>query len=230
MKEEVPWYVGPLSPETLASVYFDTGKFKLRENGFILRTRKIGKRHLQTIKADGASSVSGRAEWENEVAGRKPDFTLAKETDLKPLLTRKLKRSLRPVFETRVKRTVMPLRIGKSDLEVAFDRGQIRTGGLRAPVCEIELELKGGDRSDLAGLAERIRRTIPVSYGARSKSERGYALSAGEHNAPVRAKPIALAADTAASAARPVRTPIANAFCGCFFDRDPVSAYCRASC
>jgi inorganic triphosphatase YgiF len=199
---KLPWLGklagGPFKPQMLTSVYFDTGKFKLRDNGLTLRIRTDGKKRLQTIKADNTPSASGRAEWENEVARRKPDLKIAKKTGLKPLLTRKLKRkrSLRPVFETSVKRTIMPLHIGKSDLEVAFDRGQIKAGGLRASVSEIELELKRGDRSDLARVAERIRRSIPVAYGARTKSERGYALSAGGRSAAVDAKPIALKAGT----------------------------------
>jgi len=33
------------------SIYFDTNKFALRENGVTFRVRRIGRRYLQTIKA-----------------------------------------------------------------------------------------------------------------------------------------------------------------------------------
>ena len=37
-------------PATLVSVYFDTDKLKLRNKGLSLRVRRIGRRHVQTIK------------------------------------------------------------------------------------------------------------------------------------------------------------------------------------
>src|SRR4051812_42463762 len=74
---------GPARREKLVSVYFDTRKFKLRKHGVTLRIRKIRGKHLQTIKtvqADGAAF--GRGEWETEVAGETPDFSLIKGTAL----------------------------------------------------------------------------------------------------------------------------------------------------
>ena len=110
-----------------------------------------------------------------------------------PLATRKLKRSLQAVFETDVQRIAMPLRVGDSEVELAFDHGRIRTGARSEPVSEIELELKQGERADVARLAERFARSIPASYGAQAKVERGYALSAGEQDKPVEAYEIVLA-------------------------------------
>jgi len=171
----LPWLhrlaSGPIKRNTVTSVYFDTRKFKLRDNGLTLRIRRIGRKRLQTIKRDGAGA-SGREEWEEEIAGDAPDFKRAKRTALKPLLTRKLKTSLQPVFETEVRRVAMPLRVGDSDLEVAFDRGTIKAGGSRAAISEIELELKNGSRRDLASIAGRLRKALPVAYGARAKPER----------------------------------------------------------
>lgn len=193
----LPWLrklaSGPVSRETLTSVYFDTDKFKLRNHGLTLRVRKLGRKRLQTIKADGGPQASGREEWEEELSGGKPDLKRAKHTALKPLITRKLKKSLRPVFETEVRRIAVPLRIEGSELEVAFDRGVIKDGRARAAVSEIELELKNGERHHLARVTERLRKAIPVAYAVRSKAERGYALSAGEEDQPAAATSVALA-------------------------------------
>jgi triphosphatase len=194
---QLPWLhrlaSGPVSREKLVSVYFDTGNFKLRDHGVSLRIRRMGRKRLQTIKAAANGAASGRREWEVEVATEKPDLKLAKGTALAPLVTRKLKRSLRPVFETDVERIAVPLRVGSSDLELAFDRGRIRTGGRSEPVSEIELELKQGNRADLARLAERFARSIAATYGPQPKAERGYALSAGKQDKPVEAYEIVLA-------------------------------------
>ena len=60
------------------SVYFDTDKHKLRKNGLMLRVRRIGHRHVQTIKASIRSGPFECGEWENAIAGNEPDLSLAK--------------------------------------------------------------------------------------------------------------------------------------------------------
>ena len=191
----LPWLrklaKGPVRRTRLVSVYFDTPKCKLHDNGVTLRIRKVGRKRLQTIKSTNGG-VAGRHEWEEEISAEKPDLKHAKRTALAPLVTRKLKKSLRPVFVTDVNRTTMPLRFRSSDVELALDRGAIKTGARRARVSEIELELKNGRRADLARLTERLARTIPVAYDARAKAERGYALSVRQEDKPVGAATIAL--------------------------------------
>lgn len=190
---------GPVTRKKLVSVYFDTAKFKLRDHGLTLRIRRDGRKRLQAIKStDGAAGPAGRNEWEVEVASAKPDLTLARHTALAPFVTGKLARSLRPVFATEVARIVMPLRVGGSDVELALDRGRITSGRRRETISEIELELKTGDRADIARLAGRLARDLPVSYGARAKSERGYALRANERHKPADAEDIALDRDASA--------------------------------
>jgi inorganic triphosphatase YgiF len=56
----------PPKRATEVSVYFDTDKQKLRKNGLMLRVRRIGKRHLQTIKAPGNSGPIERTEWRSK--------------------------------------------------------------------------------------------------------------------------------------------------------------------
>jgi inorganic triphosphatase YgiF len=103
---------------------------------------------LQTIKAlrKGARVAFGRDEWEERIAGDKPNLKLANGTALEPLATKKLQRKLKPVFETVVERAALPIRSGEADLELAVDRGHIKAREWREPVSEIEIELKEGDR------------------------------------------------------------------------------------
>jgi inorganic triphosphatase YgiF len=110
-----------------------------------------------------------------------------------PLLNNQIKRELRPAFETDVERVVVPLRIGKSEIEIAFDQGRVNTPDDHDSISEIEIELKQGRRSDMALLARRLARAFPVSYAARSKAERGYALLEGTQHAAVSARPLQVA-------------------------------------
>jgi triphosphatase len=195
---DLPWLrelaSGPARQEQLVSVYFDTAKQKLHAHGLSLRVRHQGDKRLQTIKLEnkGAAGGFGRDEWEKEIARDRPDLTLAEGTALEKLATRKLKQKLRPIFETVIERTAIPLRSHGTTMELALDRGLIRGSGRRQPVSEVEIEVKKGDPSALADVAERLARSLPVTYGSQSKAERGYALCHGETGQPVRAAAISL--------------------------------------
>ncbi len=175
--------------QELTSVYFDTDEFVLREHDISLRVRKAGTRRLQTIKGNSSALVA-RNEWETEIDRDEPKLELARDTALAPLLTAKLTKQLKPMFETRVERVVVPLRAGDSDIELAFDQGCVATADAKLDLAEIEIELKHGDRSEVARLAKKLARTIPVTLSVRAKAELGYALLDGALDAPVFSKPI----------------------------------------
>ena len=172
----------------LTSIYFDTPDFALRNHGVTLRVRKSDTANLQTIKATGTDIIQ-RDEWEDEIDGDRPKLSLARQTALAPLLSDDVEKELRPVFETIVERVVMPLRFGRSDIELAFDRGRINTPDHHLSISEFEIELKDGDRRDMAMLARRFAKAFPVAYEARSKAERGYALAEGTLADVVSARP-----------------------------------------
>jgi len=181
---------------TQVSVYFDTDKFALRKNGVMLRVRRTGRRYVQTIKAAGEGLLD-RNEWETEIKGSKPDLGAVQHTALEPLLTEKLRRQLRPVFETRVRRTTYPLKVKQSEIEVTLDRGKIGTADCSKSLCEIEIESKGGDRTELFKLARTIAHATSAELAVKSKAQRGYELLDGNESAAAKAEPIKLAPDTA---------------------------------
>jgi triphosphatase len=180
------------------SVYFDTDRRKLRRNGVLLRVRRVGGRHVQTIKAAGGSTPFERDEWEAEIAGEQPDLTFAADSALAPLVSDKLRRRLKPQFETRVQRTLYPIADGSRAIAFTVDRGTIHTGKRSAPLCEIELELERGSPAQLFELARDLVGKLPAQLAVRSKAERGYALMDGEEEAPVKAVPFVLGKDASA--------------------------------
>src|SRR5215472_368901 len=115
------------------SVYFDTDKHKLRKNGLMLRVRRIGHRHVQTIKASSRSGPFERGEWENVIAGKEPDLSLAQDSPLEQLASDKLRRQLKPIFETRVKRTVYQIVDNAHVIALMVDQGTIDTGDRPLP-------------------------------------------------------------------------------------------------
>jgi inorganic triphosphatase YgiF len=187
---------------TIVSVYFDTADFRLRKAGFTLRVRRDGRRRLQTIKQEGEhAALLSRNEWEQPIRSDSPDLDAARDTALKPLLTKKLARKLKPVFETSVRRTTYPLRDGGSQIELALDEGKVVAGRKSSPLHDVEIELKSGAAVDLFKLARALGRDVPVQLSVRTKAERGYALAERALPTPVKAIPVALAPDFTAGAA-----------------------------
>jgi inorganic triphosphatase YgiF len=181
--------VGQTNRQHLTSIYFDTPDLTLHNHGVTLRVRKTGTATLQTLKTTGTDVVQ-RYEWEDEIDGDRPKLNLARQTGIAPLLSDDIEKELLPIFETSVERMVMPVRFGRSEIELAFDHGRINTSDRHLNISELEVELKDGDRHDVAMLARRLAKAFPVAYEARSKAERGYALVNGTLAGSVSARPV----------------------------------------
>ena len=154
-------------PASLVSVYFDTKKLKLRRKALSVRIRRNGRRVVQTVKQETGATVFARNEWEHDIGSPQPDLDVAGNTPLGQLSSKKLRRSLVPVFETRVRRKAFQLHCGESEIERSVDKGEIAAGRKTLPICEVELELKHGQRDDLFKLAKTLADPGPSATGHR---------------------------------------------------------------
>jgi inorganic triphosphatase YgiF len=180
---------GDRSEQNLVSTYFDTTSHKLKRNGVSLRVRQADDSYVQTIKA-GMSGALARGEWEAKLDRATPDLAKAENTPLEKLITKKLHRKLKPVFRTAVHRIAQPIRIRRSEIELAVDRGSITSGRRSRPISEFELELKGGNPADLFRVARSFERKTGAELDLRSKSEKGYQLAGGSRESASYAEPI----------------------------------------
>jgi inorganic triphosphatase YgiF len=181
-------------PASLVSVYFDTKKLKLRRKALSLRIRRAGRRVVQTVKQETGSTTFARNEWEHDINSRQPDLEVVGNTPL-AALSKKLRRGLVPVFETHVRRKVFQLQCGESEIELCIDKGSIEARQKSEPICEVELELKHGQRGDLFKMARVLGENVPLQLATTSKAERGYVLLTGEKARPIKALQIALSPD-----------------------------------
>ncbi len=168
-------FLGEPISEKLVSVYFDSDKLFLRDHGLTLRVRHDGKKRVQTIKS-AHHGIFERSEWEHDIKSDAPNLALVANTALGPILTDDIRNALKPIFETRIERTAYRLNGGSNDVAIAFDEGQIVAAGTSRAVCEIELELKRGDPTELFKIARAIGELVPSQLDVKSKSERGYDL------------------------------------------------------
>ncbi len=99
------------------------------------------------------------------------------------------KEQLLPLFAVEVRRAGIMLTPKRGvSIEASIDLGTIRALGPKAgasiPVCEFELELKGGAAGDLVDAARQLNGGLALTLGTQSKAERGYALVEGEIDRP----------------------------------------------
>lgn len=189
--------------EQLHNVYYDTPDQVLRQQRVALRVRRAGTQArpqwLQTLKMGGSSdsALSRRGEWEVPL----PDATLSRKalkttpwSGIDPDGT--VFKALAPCFATHFDRTLWRVRRRDgSVIEVALDIGEVVAGDRRAPLCELELELRAGSPVALFDLARQIAGTVAVLPASMSKAQRGYALAQDTLGAPLFAQPPLLGFD-----------------------------------
>jgi triphosphatase len=193
---------GPATSAHLMSVYYDTPDFDLWSEQVCLRLRRSDAGWIQTVKFGGsaAGGLHQRGEFETAVPGQTLDFdVIMDKLALERLACARFRRRIRPVFVTEFERTTRMLQPSPGNtIELALDRGQIVAGTARAPICELELELKSGTPLCLFDLARALLSQAGIRPSYRSKAERGYLL-AGLGAQPVKAARVALDESTSAA-------------------------------
>lgn len=188
--------LGQAPRRRLRSTYFDTGDLCLKRAGLTLRVRQAGRRQIQTLKGEKAegSLAFDRPEHEAPLGASPsiPDLALL-PADLRARL-RKLcsEQEFTPAFTTDVRRRKTELRHGDAIVEIAVDEGAIHSGPDKTPIREVELELKSGSPASLYALAQELAEEVPLRLSLRAKSERGFALKAGERPQAVKARSVHL--------------------------------------
>lgn len=179
-------------PDRLVTTYYDTPGRALRAAGLTLRVRAQGGRFVQTVKAGGGGvGLFDRAEWESEIPDETPDPLAWAGTAAEPIL-RDAGAPLERLFSSVMMRRVLPVAQGTSCILATLDEGRIEGPAGDAPLCELELEFRGGDPADLFALAQALAETVPLRLGVMSKSARGFALIDGAVPGPCKAEPVEL--------------------------------------
>ena len=174
----------------LVAVYFDTARRALWRGGVSLRLRREHGRWVQTVKGGGAlaAGLHRRIEISHRAARAAPEPALLGDSEPERKVARAVRSAaLAPAFRVEIERDARLVSPAPGVvIEVSFDRGAIVAGAARAPVCEIELELKRGPEASLFELALAVLARGPVRIEQRSKAERGYELAGATRPAPVR--------------------------------------------
>jgi triphosphatase len=162
-------------PLELDNQYFDTSDLLLNQSHAALRIRKSQHGFVQTLKNKGTSlaGLHVRGEWEYPIPSADINWSLFPD-DVQ--IDKDIQEAIKPLFKTDFTRHVWNVTFGDSQIELVMDQGTISTREHNSPLCEIELELKSGDASDLFTLALQLSNRYPLVPCDISKAERGYKL------------------------------------------------------
>lgn len=193
----------PVTKKTL-SIYYDTPYLTLFDHGLSLRLRHAGRKWTQTIK-DAGSALSGlhqRLELEWNVKDGQLDFSkIIDPAYLAFFNNASLRNALTPLFSTDIRRTTWHLSYENNDkIELVLDVGELIADTQREPICEIELELKDGNKGRLFELALHLQAYFPLTIEDISKAQRAYAFFRSQPPKLIKAEHIKLSRKASADA------------------------------
>ena len=176
-------------PVKLVNIYFDTPQLTLATSKSALRLRQTPDGWLQTFKTVGNAKdgLHSRHEWEMPVASARLEIDALLRACDEPAAAAALRQAapaLIELFRTNFMRTLWHVDEQGSAIEAAIDQGDVlaEVDGKtrRAPISEVELELKSGDGAALHALAAELGKQIAgLAPDNVSKAQRGYQLRAG---------------------------------------------------
>lgn len=164
----------------LRAMYFDTPARELAKAKVAIRLRLEGTQWVQTLKMPGNNAIS-KLELNHDRPGPILDLSLYVGTPAQAVLTN-LDNPLELRYETDVVRVFRKHRVAKGIIEIAYDRGVIRSGDLELPVSEVEFELQNGSPEAIFEVGLRWLEKYKLQLDLRSKSHRGDALATAAQN------------------------------------------------
>jgi inorganic triphosphatase YgiF len=193
--------------DAIESHYWDSADRRLARAGMSLRLRRTGAAWEQTVKAAGALPVDRLEETvprggDAGASAPAPEPALHGGSAAGSLLDAALAKrgggsvALVPVYTSAVRRAALRIEALGAELELALDRGVVRAGDRSQPICELEVELKGGDVGSLIAVGRANVDVHAMWLSTITKSMRGESLAeSGGAARAVKAKPARIDAD-----------------------------------
>ena len=162
----------------METTYYDTPSGSLSQRRVTLRRRMENGSSVCTVKTP--VSTYGRGEWEclcqdiHQAIGR-----LCQQGAPQELLDLTAE-GIQPVCGAKFTRQAGLIDFGKSQLELALDRGILTGGGREIPLCEVEVELKEGRAEDAVAFGTLLSQRFGLVPQELSKFRRALLLAKGE--------------------------------------------------
>lgn len=162
----------------MLTTYYDTPSGGLSAKHYTLRRRLENGVSVCTLKTPAEGY--GRHELEvqcDSIDDALPQFSaMGAPADFAALVAE----GLVPVCGAKFTRQAIALRLPESAVELALDQGILFGGAQEQPLCEVEVELKEGDRMDACRFAAALAEKYGLDPESHSKFRRALALYKGE--------------------------------------------------
>ncbi|MBO5952688.1 MAG: CYTH domain-containing protein [Oscillospiraceae bacterium] len=165
---------------SMETTYYDTPDQALSQKWYTLRRRLENGASVCTLKCPAQGG--GRGEWEVEaerVEQAIPELCkLGAPADLRSLT----REGVMPVCGARFTRRAATVTLGDTVLELALDSGSLFSGKRQIPLCEVEVELKQGERAQAMAYGKLLAQKYGLVPDKKSKFRRALALWREEQN------------------------------------------------
>lgn len=163
----------------MKAIYYDTEDGFYRDNKIAYRVRQENDCFVATYK-EGKINTEGvfeRIEVNKIVDSLEPDISVfAGEQIVWNKIKESKTKKFIPMIITDFVRVCIVIPWRKSLIEIALDEGFVQGGKHKAPICEVELELKSGNIEDLLSLKENLIEKFSLKISLISKYKRGLLL------------------------------------------------------
>lgn len=181
-----PWILRAVQAQTAASwqtiametTYFDTPGRQLSALRYTLRRRLENGVSVCTLKTPMPDG--GRGEWEvicQTISQAIPELCKLGAPEALVNLTAQ---GVQPCCGARFTRRAATVEAGGTVLEIALDEGVLFGGGRELPLCELEVELKSGEKTQAVRYAQALAGEYGLEPQPNSKVRRAMALLEGE--------------------------------------------------
>ena len=170
----------PAEEETICmeTTYYDTPTGDLAARWYTLRHRQENSRHVCTLKIP--VDDFGRGEFEVDCPCIEDAVEILCKLSGIAELPELVSAGLAPVCGAKFTRIAKTLTLGDTTVELALDKGILTGGSKEIPLCEVEVELKSGDRSGALAFARILAEKFGLQPEKKSKFRRALALAKGE--------------------------------------------------
>ncbi len=171
--------VFPGNPVTfqMETTYYDTPGGALSARHYTLRRRLENGISICTLKTPAGPA---RAEWEINCESIDQALKQLHSTDCPADFFEIVKEGIVPICGAKFTRIAKEISLEGATVELALDQGCLMGGNKEEPLCEIEVELKSGDRE----ACDLFAKTLAVRFGLKiqpkSKFSRALTLYKGE--------------------------------------------------
>lgn len=169
---------GPWQEIKMETTYYDTPQRILSDRHVTLRRRMENGVSICTVKTP--SPDGARGEWECQCSDIRSALPRLHSLGAPDYVAALASENLISVCGARFTRRACTLQLEDAVVELALDRGVLLGGEREMALCEVEAELKEGNRDTVIRFAAALAEQYGLQPESRSKFRRAAALAEGE--------------------------------------------------